>query len=124
MAGGEGLEVLLHPAGTFLPAVHGKDTAQPQEAPENRVLEERGLPEKVKRPCRGGSEKEDIEEHVGMVRGEDHRAGRGEALGMLDLETPMEQPSHRPRQGPEHAIQNGLGHETKYRALVFSPALT
>jgi hypothetical protein len=96
--------------------VHGKDAAEPKNGSENRVLEESGLSQEMEGALRRGSEEERVEKHVGMIRSEDHGSCGREALGMLDPEAAMEKVSERPRQGPHHAIQNGLGHESKYRA--------
>ena len=87
-----------------------KDPAEPKDAAEDRVPEKCRLPQEMERASRRCPEEEDVEHHVGVVRREDHRALRGDALGILDDETAMEQVGERSRERSQQAIEEGVEH--------------
>jgi hypothetical protein len=55
-------------------------------------------------------QKEDVEHHVGVVRREDEGALRGDALGILNEEPPMEEVGERSRERAQQPIEEGVGH--------------
>jgi hypothetical protein len=90
--------------------VDGEDAAEFEGAAEERISEESRFAEEVESALRRGSEEENVEEHVGVVRREDHRPRGGNAARVLDQEAAMEETGEEPRQGTKDPVEKSVGH--------------
>jgi len=84
-----------------LSARHGNRSGEPDEGPDDRMAEERGLGERDERSGKGGQQQHRVDERVLVIGGQDDRPARGHALRSDHVHAPIEQGEEPARQGAD-----------------------
>ena len=108
---GEGLRVAIRPVRVVLAPVDRNGAGTGQETGEDRVPEERGVGDVVDLSRQGRRDQEGVDQVVGMVDAEEHRAPRWDAPCLAHGHLAEEEPDPEARREPQEGVKaaRGLG---------------